>query len=222
MQLNKNDLNKITSTKTLAGSIKLQEFYINDNIKNIPYNHPSNYIRTTKYNFITFLPKSFLFQFSRLPNVYFLFSAIIQCIPTISPLNPVTAIVPLVCVLCVSIFRELIEDIQRYNYDKLNNEEKVIVLREGKFVESVAGSLRVGEIVLVKEDCVIPSDMAMIDSFLSDGQCYVETSSLDGEKSLKEKIAPKAINGVFSDTIKIDLSLKIKQRMKFSMTQKYF
>ena len=133
--------------------------------------------------------------------MYFLFSAIIQCIPTISPLNPVTAIVPLVCVLCVSIIRELIKDIQRYNYDKLNNEEKVIVLREGKFVESVAGSLRVGEIVLVKEDCVIPSDMAMIDSFLSDGQCYVETSSLDGEKSLKEKIAPKAINGVFSDTI---------------------
>jgi hypothetical protein len=43
-------------------------------------------------------------------NLYFLVIAILQSIKQISPLTPVTAIAPLVMVVCVSLLREAIED----------------------------------------------------------------------------------------------------------------
>ena len=66
---------------------QLVEFYINDNKKNLEYHLKDNNIITSKYNFVSFLPKGLFYQFSRLSNVYFLFTAIIQSIPIISPLT---------------------------------------------------------------------------------------------------------------------------------------
>ena len=44
--------------------------------------------------------------------------AILQSIPAISPLNPLTAIFPLMFVLFISMAREGYEDFQRYKSDK--------------------------------------------------------------------------------------------------------
>jgi len=178
------------------------EFYINDNIKNREYKLKNNLITTTKYNFITFIPKSLLFQFFRLSNVYFLFTAIIQSIPLISPLTSLTAIIPLIFVLGVSMIREAIEDYVRNNYDNISNEEEIIVLRNNKFIKSMSKTLRCGEIILVYENKSIPADMIIIDSGLEEGTCYIETSSLDGEKTLKLKVANKYTQGFISSEIK--------------------
>ena len=174
------------------------EFCINDNLKNRIFRLNDNTICTTKFNFITFIPKGLLYQFSRLSNVYFLFTAIIQSIPLISPLTSITAIVPLIFVLGVSMIRELIEDLARRKYDNINNEEEVIVLRDNEFVSSSNKTLRHGEIVLVYENHSIPADMLLIDTTFKEGICYVETSSLDGEKTLKLKVANKYTQGFLS------------------------
>ena len=177
------------------------EFYINDNVKNKVYKLKDNRITTTKYNVFTFIPKGLLYQFSRLSNVYFLFTAIIQSIPLISPLTSITAIVPLIFVLGVSMIRELIEDLVRNNFDNLNNEEEVIVLRNNRFIRAMSKTLRYGEVILVYENKNIPADMILIDSGLGEGICYVETSSLDGEKTLKLKVANKYTQGFLSKDI---------------------
>ena len=177
------------------------EFYINDNRKNKIYKFKDNTIITTKYNVFTFLPKGLLLQFSRLSNIYFLITAIIQSIPLISPLTSLTAILPLIFVLGISMIRELIEDLVRNNYDNLNNEEEVIVLRNNRFVKAMSKSLRYGEIILVYGNKSIPADMILIDSGFSEGICYVETSSLDGEKTLKLKVANKYTQGFISNDI---------------------
>ena len=192
------------------------EFYINDNDKNKFYDLKDNNITTTKYNIFTFIPKGLLYQFSRLSNVYFLFTAIIQSIPIISPLTSLTAIVPLIFVLGVSMIREAIEDCVRNNYDNLNNEEEVIVYRNNKFVKSISQTLKHGEIVLVYENHNIPSDMILIDTGFGEGTCYVETSSLDGEKTLKLKVANKYTQGFISNDIKINKSIE-----KFIQPNKY-
>ena len=196
--LEKNSKNESTFDK----QENFLEFYINDNKKNIIYNLKDNTITTTKYNILTFIPKGLLFQFCRLSNVYFLFTAIIQSIPIISPLTSVTAIIPLIFVLGISLIREALEDLVRHNYDNLNNQEEVIVLRENKFVKSTSRTLKHGEIILVYENRSIPADMIVIDSGFSEGICYVETSSLDGEKTLKLKVANKYTKGFFSNDIK--------------------
>ena len=180
---------------------KFQEFYINDNNKNKIFKHKNNEINTTKYNFITFLPKSLLIQFSRLSNVYFLATAIIQSIPIISPLSSMTAIFPLIFVLGVSMIRDLIEDLSRLQYDRLNNNGEVIVFREKKFIKSISSSLRLGELIIVSENEQIPADMIIIDSNLNDGMAYVETSSLDGEKNLKPKISNNNLCGLFKNCL---------------------
>jgi len=187
---------------TIEKQEKFIEFFINDNKKNINYKLKDNTITTTKYNVLTFIPKGLLFQFCRLSNVYFLFTAIIQSIPLISPLTSVTAIIPLIFVLGISLIREALEDLVRHNYDNLNNQEEVIVLRKNKFVKSTSQTLKHGEIILVYENKSIPADMIVIDSGFSEGICYVETSSLDGEKTLKLKVANKYTKGFFSNDIK--------------------
>ena len=118
--------------------------------------------------------------------------------------------------------RELIEDLPRNKFDKMSNNEEVIVLREGKFIKSKSKTLKHGEIILIYENDPIPADMVLLDSGMGDGQCYVETSSLDGEKALKLKIANQKIVGLISKridnenkNIKIH---KIKDLMNFDIS----
>lgn len=86
--------------------------------KNKPRKFITNYISTSKYNILTFLPFSLLFQFTRYANIYFLATAILNCFPIFSTLNPVSAIAPLVFVVLLSMMREGIEDYQRHKSDR--------------------------------------------------------------------------------------------------------
>jgi phospholipid-transporting ATPase len=191
---------KITpDNETKKGNELSHEFYIDNNpLNKQQYRHKTNRISTTKYNIFIFLPKALLFQFFRLANVYFLIIAIIQCIPYISPLSSTTAIVPLAVVLCVSLIREAIEDIARYKYDKLQNNQEVTVYRNNEWIQEKSGNLNIGEFVLVKQNNVFPADLILVDSNLKEGLAYIETGTLDGEKTLKQKISPKGIAGKFS------------------------
>ena len=168
------------------------QFYINNNTLNSQeYHFKTNKINTRKYNWITFIPHALLLQFVRPANIYFLVSAVIQCIPQVSPLSPVTAILPIVFVLSVSLIREAIEDYQRGKYDRRQNNEITMVYRDNKWTETISGDLRIGELVLVHKDSAFPADLIIIDSELNEGICYIETATLDGEKSLKLKESPK-------------------------------
>ena len=187
------------------------QFYINNNTLNSQeYHFKTNKINTRKYNWITFIPHALLLQFVRPANIYFLVSAVIQCIPQVSPLSPVTAILPIVFVLSVSLIREAIEDYQRGKYDRRQNNENTMVYRDNKWTETISGDLRIGELVLVHKDSAFPADLIIIDSELNEGICYIETATLDGEKSLKLKESPKEtadkfkINGEPKEKINIE------------------
>ena len=177
----------------------IYEFYINDPDRNTnELMFKNNTISTTKYNAFTFLPKALLYQFIRLANIYFVFIAIIQSIPIISPLGAASAIAPLVFVLTVSLIREAVEDLKRRQLDNEQNSNKVETYINGEWIEIKSGELRMGEIVRVKKDGVFPSDLMLIDSNLKDGVCFIETGTLDGEKTLKIKNAPNFTKGKFS------------------------
>ena len=58
---------------------QIYKFYINNPNKNfLELKYKDNTINTTKYNIITFLPKSLLLQFMRFANIYFLIITIIN------------------------------------------------------------------------------------------------------------------------------------------------
>ena len=235
-KINKESLNNLSKSREIESSFKMDkllilqtkttkdtraeqflEFYINNNLKNKVFKLKDNTISTTKYNIFTFIPKGLLYQFSRLSNVYFLFTAIIQSIPLISPLTSLTAIIPLIFVLGVSMIREAIEDLRRNTYDNLNNEEEVLVFRNNRFIKSFSRTLRAGEIILVYDNNNIPADIILIDTGFGEGTCYVETSSLDGEKTLKLKVANKYTHGFISHDLNTNKGIE-----KLIMPKKYF
>ena len=174
------------------------QFYIDDQRKNKEdLKFKCNEIDTRKYNCITFLPKALFYQFIRPANIYFLISAILQCIPVISPLSPSSALIPIIIVLSASLIREGMEDWNRGKLDKQQNIEKCYIYNSSKreWEETQSGKLFVGDIVSVFENETFPADIILIDSNLPDGICYIETGTLDGEKTLKLKEAQKQTSG---------------------------
>ena len=101
-----------------SNTTKYREIYMNSDDMNADKKFMTNYVTTTKYTFYNFVPKCLFIQFMRVANIYFLIIAILQSIPMISPLNPASAIIPLVFVLVVSLLREGFEDYGRYKEDQ--------------------------------------------------------------------------------------------------------
>lgn len=154
----------------------------------------SNYVSTTKYTLLNFIPLSMLSQFRRLANVYFLVIAVMQSIPAISPLTPITAIAPLVFVVFLSMARDGIENYNRHVSDKVVNQRKVDVFDEekGKLCRVRWEDVRVGDLVRVHDRESIPSDLLLLTSNHGDGSCHLDTMNLDGETNLKRKVPQQA------------------------------
>uniref|UniRef100_A0A672IP74 P-type phospholipid transporter n=1 Tax=Salarias fasciatus TaxID=181472 RepID=A0A672IP74_SALFA len=73
----------------------------------------SNRVSTAKYNVLTFLPRFLYSQFRRAANAFFLFIALLQQIPDVSPTGRWTTLVPLLFILVVAAVKEIIEDLVR-------------------------------------------------------------------------------------------------------------
>lgn len=152
-----------------------------------PLKYPTNYISTTKYNFVSFLPKAIFEQFRRVANLYFLLTAGLSLTP-ITPFTPVSMIAPLAFVVGLSMAKEALEDWQRFMQDMEVNLRKVNThIGEGKFGYSNWQKILVGDVVKVEKDQFFPADLLLLSSSYEDGICYVETMNLDGETNLKVK-----------------------------------
>ena len=156
-------------------------------------NNVSNNISTRKYNWWTFLPISLIYQFRMASNCYFLMLVVLVLIPGLAPVSAFSTIFPLCLILTVSEIREFIEEYQASSRDKRTNTALVNLL-VGKRVESA--SLRPGDIVLLKRDERVPSDIVVLQTANSDGSVYAETSSLDGETNLKVRKCPSVISSL--------------------------
>uniref|UniRef100_A0A8D0IHP3 Phospholipid-transporting ATPase n=1 Tax=Sus scrofa TaxID=9823 RepID=A0A8D0IHP3_PIG len=134
----------------------------------------NNHVSTAKYNIITFLPRFLYSQFRRAANSFFLFIALLQQIPDVSPTGRYTTLVPLLFILAVAAIKEIIEDIKRHKADNAVNKKQT----QGR-------NVNVGDIVIIKGKEYIPADTVLLSSSEPQAMCYIETSNLDGETNLK-------------------------------------
>ncbi|GAA0140956.1 primary active transporter [Lithospermum erythrorhizon] len=154
-----------------------------------PLKYCSNYISTTKYNIITFLPKALLEQFTRVANMYFLAAALLS-LTDLSPFSAESMIAPLVLVVGVSMAKEALEDWRRFIQDmKVNYRKASVHKSDGIFRKKPWMKIMIGQIVKVEKDQFFPADLLLLSSSYEDGICYVETMNLDGETNLKVKRA---------------------------------
>uniref|UniRef100_A0A5F4VT72 Phospholipid-transporting ATPase n=1 Tax=Callithrix jacchus TaxID=9483 RepID=A0A5F4VT72_CALJA len=69
-----------------------------------------NQISTAKYSVLTFLPRFLYEQIRRAANAFFLFIALLQQIPDVSPTGRYTTLVPLIIILTIAGIKEIVED----------------------------------------------------------------------------------------------------------------
>lgn len=162
---------------------------VNNGPANASHKFVSNHVSTAKYNIITFVPKFLFEQFSKYANLFFLFTAVLQQIPNVSPTNKFTTIVPLAIVLLVSAIKELVEDYKRRMSDRGLNYSKTQVLKGSSFHETKWVDVAVGDVVRVESEEPFPADLVLLASSEPEGLCYIETANLDGETNLKIKQA---------------------------------
>lgn len=161
--------------------------HLNNPPANAVNKYVDNHVSTAKYNVVTFLPKFLFEQFSKFANVFFLFTAILQQIPGLSPTNKYTTIGPLIVVLMVSAGKEMVEDYRRKQADSALNNSKTKVLRGSTFEETKWINVAVGDIIRVESEEPFPADIVILASSEPEGLCYIETANLDGETNLKIK-----------------------------------
>ncbi|EEB16029.1 ATPase, class I, type 8B, putative [Pediculus humanus corporis] len=139
-----------------------------------PFN---NYIKTSKYSLLTFLPLNLFEQFQRLANFYFLCLLVLQVIPAISSLTPITTAVPLIGVLSLTAVKDA--------YDDFVNKRRSKVLRNGKLVEEKWAEVQVGDVIRMENNQFVAADVLLLSTSEPNGLCYIETAELDGETNLK-------------------------------------
>ncbi|XP_038115502.1 uncharacterized protein LOC6041793 isoform X4 [Culex quinquefasciatus] len=159
----------------------------NDREYNTQFKYANNYIKTSKYSILTFLPLNLLEQFQRLANFYFLCLLILQLIPAISSLTPVTTAIPLIGVLMLTAIKDAYDDFQRHMSDSQVNNRGSKTLRHGKLVDERWSGVQVGDIIRMDNDQFVAADILLLSSSEPNGLCFIETAELDGETNLKCK-----------------------------------
>ncbi|XP_003485770.1 probable phospholipid-transporting ATPase IF isoform X1 [Bombus impatiens] len=153
---------------------------------------PSNHIVSKKYTIWNFLPKNLFEQFRRIANFYFLMMTIIS-VMIISPISPLTSILPLSFVVFVTACKQGYEDYNRYMADKRINRTFITVIRN-KCVQNVpCEEIVVGDLVKVYREQDVPCDLLLLFSTDNTERCYITTSNLDGETNLKAVMIPKIL-----------------------------
>ncbi|CAD8064402.1 unnamed protein product [Paramecium sonneborni] len=165
-------------------------FGLQEQIQNKQYRYPTNFIKTSRYNFITFLPYSLTLQFQRMANIYFLIIAVMSFFKSISPFSPVSSIAPLIFVVSLSMLRDGYEDYQKHLSDNELNSSPATIWTVSGFVKKTWKDVQIGDIIKIDELEIISADIVVLQTS-QDGICFIETSSLDGEKNLKPKQAIK-------------------------------
>lgn len=85
------------------------------------HRYKTNKIQTTKYTYLSFIPKSLLEQFYRAANVYFIFIVLLNWLPQINAFGKEIAMIPVLFVLGVTAIKDLFEDRRRRASDKRIN-----------------------------------------------------------------------------------------------------
>ena len=144
----------------------------------------NNIVKTNRYNPFTFLPLTLFENFRSLANIFFLASVIISFLPY-SPVSAIFVLVPLLFVLAVSIIKAGVEDLIKHHEDKKANRQKCKVYRDYQWVTVEAGQLKVGDLLKIENDEMVPADILYLTSSQENNLVYYSETNLNGESAVK-------------------------------------
>lgn len=166
---------------------------------------PDNSICTTKYTLLSFLPKNLFEQFHRFANLYFLFIVLLNFVPAVNAFGKEVAMLPLIFVLGITAIKDAFEDRRRFLSDRrVNNATcRVYTRDQDRYVKRLWRDVRVGDVIHLSCNEVIPADMVVLNSSDEYGLCFIESSNLDGESNLKQRQSVKGLNLGMQEEFKV-------------------
>ena len=95
-------------------------------------------------------------------------------------------------VLFLTMIKEAFEDYYRYKQDKEANAKSTAIFNyaSNSFVDTAWRDVRLGDIVRLQKNEMVPCDILLLWSDNPEGLAMVDTANLDGETNLKEKLCP--------------------------------
>uniref|UniRef100_A0A0G4FCQ6 P-type phospholipid transporter n=1 Tax=Chromera velia CCMP2878 TaxID=1169474 RepID=A0A0G4FCQ6_9ALVE len=161
-----------------------------------------NDVRTTKYTLLTWIPTSLFYQFRRSANIYFLVITVLTFLP-FSPKHPASQAATFGFVVLFAVLKDGYEDWRRRKQDQKEN-----MARTRRYDFSSAcwedvprASMRVGDLVLLRNDETVPADVLCLSSAeVDEGVAFIDTANLDGETNLKMK---KAVTITHSEFLRL-------------------
>ncbi|XP_006794553.2 probable phospholipid-transporting ATPase IIB [Neolamprologus brichardi] len=151
--------------------------------------YPKNAIKNQKYNIITFVPGVLYQQFKFFLNLYFLVVACSQFVPSLKIGYLYTYWAPLGFVLAVTMVREAVDEVRRYQRDKEMNSQLYSKLTVRGKIQVKSSDIQVGDLIIVEKNQRIPADMIFLRTSEKTGSCFIRTDQLDGETDWKLKVA---------------------------------
>ncbi|TSK42180.1 putative phospholipid-transporting ATPase VA [Bagarius yarrelli] len=141
--------------------------------------YSKNKIRTTKYTFLSFIPKNLFEQFHRFANIYFIFLAALNFVPIINAFQPEVGVIPICLVMSVTAVKDLWEDQRRRLSDRQANNLpcKLYNSKQQSYVERRWADVCVGDVVKLCCNEIIPADMVLLHTSDPKGVCHIETAT---------------------------------------------
>ena len=146
---------------------------------------------------LTFLPLSILYRMKSLLNIIFLITSIISCIKILSTKSISSALIPFLMVIGIGLIMDLIEEIKRYRNDLETNGSLTKIYQNKKFRNIKWSDIKIGNLIKVKKDEMIPADLFVICSSNKDISFYLQTSNIDGETNLKKREVSNETQKIF-------------------------
>ena len=163
----------------------------------------TNKIRTARYNALTFFPVALLVQFTKLGNVFWTCQFILQMSNTVSTQSPWPILFLIIMITSLGMLKEFLSDYKRKKADREVNEQQfnIVVDVEVEQMEedplklvrkkslSVKGAdsknygyysaevlcqdIKVGDLLLLKDDIILPADCIVLRTFSGSGECQI-------------------------------------------------
>lgn len=105
------------STDRIHKRTVVPSFTDNQEFSELLKTYKINKIQTTKYSFLSFLPKNLFEQLHRIANIYFILIASLNFVPALEAFQPEIALIPIIFVLAVTMIKDIWEDYRRFNSD---------------------------------------------------------------------------------------------------------
>ncbi|XP_032827203.1 putative phospholipid-transporting ATPase IIB isoform X1 [Petromyzon marinus] len=150
--------------------------------------YPRNAIKNQKYNVFTFVPGVLYQQFKFFLNLYFLVVACSQFVPELKIGYLYTYWAPLGFVLAVTMFREALDELRRFQRDKEMNSQLYSKLTIRGVAKVKSSDIQVGDLIIVEKNQRVPADMIFLRTSEKSGSCFIRTDQLDGETDWKLKL----------------------------------